>query len=179
MVGSGRALFEQTCREGLEGVVAKRLRGKYLPGKRSDSWIKIKSRQQIYCLIIGYVPDGDDISSLIIEMSGVASAPALVAIPMFTFAGYLMAESGTPGRLIKLTRAAVGWLPGGIAIVSVMACAFFTAFTGASGGLILGYLLDRYFDTSPWLVMTITLLALVGAFFRLIQTLRSFSDDKK
>ncbi len=47
------------------------------------------------------------------------------------------------------------------------------------GGLILGYLLDRYFDTSPWLVMTFTLLALVGAFFRLIQTLRSFSDDKK
>jgi len=47
------------------------------------------------------------------------------------------------------------------------------------GGLILGYLLDRYFDTSPWLVMTITLLALVGAFFRLIQTLRSFSDEKQ
>lgn len=47
------------------------------------------------------------------------------------------------------------------------------------GGLILGYLLDRYFDTSPWLVMVITLLALVGAFVRLIQTLRSFSDDRK
>ena len=47
------------------------------------------------------------------------------------------------------------------------------------GGFILGYLLDQYFDTSPWLIMTITLLALVGAFFRLIQMLRSFSDDKK
>jgi tripartite ATP-independent transporter DctM subunit len=83
--------------------------------------------------MLGYVSTETDIVTLVIEMSGVASAPALVAIPLFTFAGYLMADSGTPGRLVRLARAAVGWMPGGIAIVSVVACAFFTAFTGASG----------------------------------------------
>ncbi len=83
--------------------------------------------------MLGYISTDTDIVTLVIEMSGVASAPALVAIPLFTFAGYVMAESGTPTRLIRLARAAVGWMPGGIAIVSVIACAFFTAFTGASG----------------------------------------------
>ncbi len=83
--------------------------------------------------MIGYVTTETDMATLVIEMSGVASAPALVAIPMFTFAGYLMAEAGTPQRLVRLMRALVGWMPGGIAIVSVFACAIFTAFTGASG----------------------------------------------
>lgn len=83
--------------------------------------------------MLGYIAVDTEIVTLIIEMSGVASAPALVAIPLFTFAGYLMAESGTPGRLVRLARAGVGWMPGGLAIVSVVACAFFTAFTGASG----------------------------------------------
>lgn len=76
---------------------------------------------------------GIDTSAVIIEMYRMASAPALVAIPLFTFAGYLMAESKTPGRLVNLSRALFGWMPGGLAIVSLIACAFFTAFTGASG----------------------------------------------
>ncbi len=83
--------------------------------------------------MLGYRATETDISTLIIEMSGVASAPALVAIPMFTFAGYLMAESNTPNRLVALARGLVGWMPGGLAVVAVVACAFFTAFTGASG----------------------------------------------
>ncbi len=83
--------------------------------------------------MLGYHSTETDLSTLIIEMSGVASAPALVAIPLFTFAGYIMAESQTPNRWVGLARAAVGWLPGGLAIVAVVACAFFTAFTGASG----------------------------------------------
>jgi C4-dicarboxylate transporter DctM subunit len=83
--------------------------------------------------MLGYSADETDLSTLIIEMNDVASAPALVAIPLFTFAGYVMAESGTPNRLVKVARALVGWMPGGLAIVSVVACAFFTAFTGASG----------------------------------------------
>jgi ATP-dependent DNA ligase len=45
VVGEGRAFFERVCREGLEGVVAKRLGSLYRPGKRSDAWIKIKPRQ--------------------------------------------------------------------------------------------------------------------------------------
>lgn len=76
---------------------------------------------------------GIDTSAVIIEMYRMASAPTLVAIPLFTFAGYLMAESKTPQRLVNLSRAFFGWMPGGTAIVALIACAFFTAFTGASG----------------------------------------------
>lgn len=74
-----------------------------------------------------------DTSAVVIEMYRMASAPTLVAIPLFTFAGYLMAESKTPQRLVNLSRALFGWMPGGSAIVALVACAFFTAFTGASG----------------------------------------------
>jgi tripartite ATP-independent transporter DctM subunit len=52
---------------------------------------------------------------------------------MFTFAGYLLSESNAPRRLVRLTDAMLGWMPGGLALVSLAACAFFTAFTGASG----------------------------------------------
>jgi len=72
-------------------------------------------------------------SAIIIEMSRLISAPTLSAIPMFTFAGYLMAESKTPERLVNFSKALFGWMPGGLALVSIVACAFFTAFTGASG----------------------------------------------
>lgn len=62
-----------------------------------------------------------------------ADSPLLVTIPLFTFAGYLMAESGTPRRLVEVSRAWLGWLPGGLAIVCLVASAFFTTFTGGSG----------------------------------------------
>src|SRR3989338_1102425 len=74
-----------------------------------------------------------DISAVIIEMYRIASAPTLLAIPLFTFAGYVMAESNTPKRLVRVANAFVGWLPGGLAIVTLFTCAFFTEFTGASG----------------------------------------------
>jgi len=76
---------------------------------------------------------GIDTSAVIIEMYRMASAPILVAIPLFTFAGYLLAESKSPERMVNLARALFGWIPGGLAIVALIACAFFTAFTGASG----------------------------------------------
>ncbi|HBQ21514.1 MAG: C4-dicarboxylate ABC transporter [Deltaproteobacteria bacterium GWA2_38_16] len=76
---------------------------------------------------------GIDLSAVIIEMYRIASAPTLLTIPLFTFAGYVMAESGTPKRLIDVAKALVGWIPGGLAIVTLLTCAFFTAFTGASG----------------------------------------------
>jgi tripartite ATP-independent transporter DctM subunit len=57
----------------------------------------------------------------------------MVTIPLFIFAGYIMAESGTPRRLVALSRAWLGWLPGGLAIVCIGASAFFTTFTGGSG----------------------------------------------
>lgn len=72
-------------------------------------------------------------SAVAVEIFRIASAPTLLTIPLFTFAGYLMAESQSPKRLLKLAEASLGWLPGGVAIVSLVICAFFTAFTGASG----------------------------------------------
>lgn len=59
--------------------------------------------------------------------------PVLIAIPLFTIAGYLLSESLAPKRLVRLTEALLGWLHGGLAIVALIACAIFTAFTGASG----------------------------------------------
>ncbi|HSA58723.1 MAG TPA: TRAP transporter large permease [bacterium] len=72
-------------------------------------------------------------SAVIIQMTQLVSAPAMVAIPLFTFAGYMMAESKTPERLVAVSQALFGWMPGGLAIVTLFACSFFTAFTGASG----------------------------------------------
>ncbi len=72
-------------------------------------------------------------SAVAIEMYRVAASPTLLTIPLFTFAGYMMAESGSPKRLLDVADSMLGRLPGGIAIVALTVCAFFTAFTGASG----------------------------------------------
>jgi C4-dicarboxylate transporter DctM subunit len=74
-----------------------------------------------------------DSSAMIIEMYRMATTPVLVAIPLFTFAGYLLSESGAPKRLIKLSDAILGWLPGGLSIIALVTCAIFTALTGATG----------------------------------------------
>ena len=74
---------------------------------------------------------------LIIEMNRLASSPNMIAIPLFTLAGVLMSSGGAPQRLVNFYRAAVGWLPGGLAIVTIGSCAFFTAYSGASGVTIL------------------------------------------
>jgi tripartite ATP-independent transporter DctM subunit len=74
-----------------------------------------------------------DISAIIIEMHRMATTPVLVAIPLFTFAGYLLSESGAPQRLIRLSNALLGWLPGGLSIIALLTCAIFTALTGATG----------------------------------------------
>ncbi len=74
-----------------------------------------------------------DTAAVIVELYRIAENPTLLAIPLFTFAGYMLAESNSPQRLVNLARAVFGWLPGGLAIVVLATCAFFTAFTGASG----------------------------------------------
>lgn len=74
-----------------------------------------------------------DLQAFAIEFYGIAEMPILLAIPLFTFAGYLLSESNAPKRIVRLTSALLGWMPAGLAIVSLVACAFFTAFTGASG----------------------------------------------
>lgn len=76
---------------------------------------------------------GIDSSAVVVEMLRLASLPALIAIPLFTFAGYVLAESDSPRRMLKLGSALFGFLPGGLAIAALCATAVFTAFTGASG----------------------------------------------
>ncbi len=72
-------------------------------------------------------------AGLIIELYRLASQPNLITIPLFTFAGMTMAAGGGPQRLLKLFNALLGWMPGGLAMAGIVSCAFFTAFTGASG----------------------------------------------
>ena len=74
-----------------------------------------------------------DTAAVTIEMYRIAGTPSLITIPLFTFAGYLLAESGSPKRLLNLARAWTSWMPSGLALVCLVVCAFFTAFTGASG----------------------------------------------
>ena len=60
-------------------------------------------------------------------------AVSLSTIPLFTFAGYLMAAAKTANRLVRLGGSVLGWIPGGLAVLTLFICAFFTTFTGASG----------------------------------------------
>ncbi len=83
--------------------------------------------------LLGYQKEGIDLMAVVVEILGIAGMPFLSAIPLFTFAGYLLSESNAPHRLVRLTGAVLGWMPGGLALVALAACALFTAFTGASG----------------------------------------------
>lgn len=83
--------------------------------------------------MLGFYTTDVDLSVVAIEFYRLAEMPILLAIPLFTFAGYLLSESRAPTRLVNLTQALLGWMHGGLAIVALSACALFTAFTGASG----------------------------------------------
>ena len=83
--------------------------------------------------MIGFHDSEIDLSVIAVEVYRIAEMPALLTLPLFTFAGYLLGESQAPTRLLNLTNALLGWIPGGMAFVALAACAFFTAFTGATG----------------------------------------------
>jgi len=83
--------------------------------------------------MLGFHSEEIDLRVVTIEIYRLAEMPILLAIPLFTFAGYLLGESQAPHRLVRLSNALLGWLDGGLAIVALVACALFTAFTGASG----------------------------------------------
>lgn len=83
--------------------------------------------------LLGYFRQEVALTSVPVEVFSIAETPILLAIPLFTIAGYLLSESDAPGRLVRFTRAVLGWVPGGLPIIALAACAFFTAFTGASG----------------------------------------------
>ncbi len=87
--------------------------------------------------LIGFYSEGIDLSVIAIEIYRITDTPVLLAIPLFTFAGYVLGESKASHRLVRMTNALLGWMPGGLAVVSLFACAFFTALTGASGATII------------------------------------------
>ncbi len=74
-----------------------------------------------------------DSAIVALEFFRLVDMPVLLAIPLFTFAGYLLGESNAPRRLVAVSEALLGWLPGGLGVVTLITCAVFTAFTGASG----------------------------------------------
>ncbi|KRT74877.1 MAG: TRAP dicarboxylate transporter subunit DctM [Deltaproteobacteria bacterium CSP1-8] len=73
------------------------------------------------------------IASIPVEIYRLVTSPTLPTIPLFTFAGYLLTTGNVSRRLVRFFRALVGWMPGAIAVVTVLVCSFFTTFTGASG----------------------------------------------
>lgn len=84
-----------------------------------------------------FFANGVPIASISAETYRIVSSPVLPTIPLFTLAGYLLAEGGASKRMIKLFSALFGWMPGGLAIATILVCTFFTTFTGASGVTIL------------------------------------------
>ncbi len=83
--------------------------------------------------MLGLYGSGVDFSAIPIEIYRLANAPVLLAIPLFTFAGYLLSEGGTSARLVRFSRSLFGWIPGGLGVVALVSCSFFTAITGATG----------------------------------------------
>ena len=103
--------------------------------------------------MLGLHVNGIDLSAIPIEIFRLANSPVLLAIPLFTFAGYLLSEGGTSARLVRFSRSLFGWIPGGLGVVALVSCAFFTAITGATGitiialgGLLLPALLSENYS---------------------------------
>ncbi len=86
--------------------------------------------------ILGFYAIGYDLALVAVEFNRLADMPGLAAIPLFTLAGYLLGASQAPQRLVRLSDAWLGWMPGGLAIVAIITCSLFTAFTGATGATI-------------------------------------------
>lgn len=83
--------------------------------------------------MLGFHSNEIDLQTVAIELYRLTDTSVLLALPLFTFAGYLLSESRTSHRLVRVTQAFMGWMPGGLALVALLTCALFTAFTGASG----------------------------------------------
>ncbi len=83
--------------------------------------------------MLGFLASDVSFGVIPIEIFRLANTPILLAIPLFTFAGYLLAQGGTSTRLVKFSRSLFGWIPGGLGVVTLVTCAFFTAITGATG----------------------------------------------
>jgi len=87
--------------------------------------------------VLLFMHDGVTPATVLIETYALSVSPTLPAIPLFTLAGFLLAEGAASARLLRVFRAWFGWIPGGTAVVCAVLCTFFTAFTGGSGVTIL------------------------------------------
>jgi len=83
--------------------------------------------------MLGFMASDVPFGVIPIEIFRLANTPILLAIPLFTFAGYLLGQGGTSARLVKFSRSLFSWMPGGLGVVALVSCAFFTAITGATG----------------------------------------------
>jgi C4-dicarboxylate transporter DctM subunit len=113
--------------------------------------------------LLGFFVTGRPPADVTGEIGKLVQMDTLITIPLFTFAGYMLAESGAPQRLVAVSRALFGWFPGGMAMVTLLTCAFFTTFTGASGitivalgGLLLPVLLQQGYPRNFSLGLTTT-----------------------
>jgi C4-dicarboxylate transporter, DctM subunit len=84
-----------------------------------------------------FLHDGVTPATILVETYSLSVSPTLPAIPLFTLAGFLLAEGRASERLLRVFRAFFGWIPGGTAVVCAVLCSFFTVFTGGSGVTIL------------------------------------------
>jgi tripartite ATP-independent transporter DctM subunit len=113
--------------------------------------------------IVGFLHKDISLAAITVDVyNNFANNPLLYTIPLFTLAGYILAESKASARLVAVSRAFLGFAPGGVALVAIICCAFFTAFTGASGvtivalgGLLLPALIkERYPESFSLGLMT-------------------------
>src|SRR5215218_517020 len=87
--------------------------------------------------VVLFLGSGSAPVAVLIESYALSVSPTLAAIPLFTLAGFVLAESKASDRLLRLFQAWFGWIPGGTAVVCALVCSFFTVFTGGSGVTIL------------------------------------------
>lgn len=121
--------------------------------------------------LLFFVGEGTPVSAVPGEAYRLSTSPMLPALPLFTFAGYILAEGGSSKRLLRFFSALVGWMPGGLAIVTTLVLAFFTPLTGASGitilamgGLLLPMLLKANYTESN-AVGLVTVSGSIGVLF--------------
>ena len=83
--------------------------------------------------MLGFLAGDIPLAIVAVEVYRIVDTPLLVALPLFTYSGYMLAEAKTSQRLVDVVQSMVGGLPSGLAVVGFLACAVFTALTGASG----------------------------------------------
>ncbi|MCY4481663.1 MAG: hypothetical protein OXC12_02190 [Spirochaetaceae bacterium] len=110
IVGAGMRFYREVCERAMEGVMAKRLDSRYLPGRRSDAWVKIKRRISYHCLVLGFIDkEGRDFQSLAVATERAPGAGLHYAGRVGT--GFDAAERGELNDLLRRHRCAEPLLP--------------------------------------------------------------------